>query len=126
MFSSLPTEELSFEKSTLTNSSDLLFPQQQSNLKYTKFWQALLESGASAHMFGHLRFFVQGSLKPCFKKIECADKKLLYSYWTGTVLLIRDPKLTKEDESNVVASVQKFFTCRRNFKTSCVGFSINN
>jgi hypothetical protein len=93
---------MTHEKTTLTSSGNLLFPQQQNKKWFQKFWQALLDSGASAHMFGHLRFFLKGSLKPCYKKIECADGKFLYAYWQGTVLLIRDPKLPKDHESNVL------------------------
>ena len=81
--------EMQFEHTPNIKSIDLIFGFKSMSAKLIeKFWTALLDSGASAHMFGHIRFFVPGSLKPCYKRIECADGMFLYAYWQGTVLLV--------------------------------------
>ena len=56
-----------------------------------KFGSGLVDSAASTNMFGSIKFFVPSSLKSVYKTIKCADGKFLYSYWQGTVILIRDP-----------------------------------
>jgi hypothetical protein len=94
---------MEFERTKYAKSTDLFFGMIAcAMLMNEKFWDALLDSGASAHMFGHIRFFVPGTLRPCYKRIECADKQFLYSYWMGTVLLVRDPKLHLEDPTEAV------------------------
>ena len=93
---------LTFEKTLLATKSNLIFPTPQYKTKSRKFREALLDFGASAHMFGNLMFFVKGTLEACYKRIECADGKFLFSYWKGTVLFIRNSKLPATDPSNVI------------------------
>ena len=95
--------EMQFEHTPNIKSIDLIFGFKSMSAKLIeKFWTALLDSGASAHMFGHIRFFVPGSLKPCYKRIECADGMFLYAYWQGTVLLVRNPEAYPTDPTCMV------------------------
>ena len=102
-FSPHPDMEMQCEHIPNIKSIDLIFGLKAMRTALNeKFWDALLDSGASTHMFGHIRFFVPGSLVPCYKRIECADGMFLYAYWKGIVLLIRNPKTYSSDPNCVV------------------------
>lgn len=51
---------------------------------------ALVDSGATSHMFGDIRFFVPGTLRTTNRKIVCADGQCLYAFWVGVVKLVRN------------------------------------
>ena len=53
-------------------------------------------------MFGNIKFFVPGTLKSVYKTIKCADGKFLYSYWEGTVILVRDPEKPPSTKNIIV------------------------
>lgn len=61
-----------------------------------------MDSAATSPMFGNVKYFLQGSLNPTFRKIVCADGKFLYAYWKGVVVLIREKAKAPCDENTIV------------------------